>query len=137
MALLRRIGRTRAACSHRHGDRTGDWPLVWTLAWWSPVGPWCGRLIEDEKQDRWVLDRWVEALGEAVPQHESRLLDWHDAVEQWSKEDMGGTLDGPSGALRAATTKAWNQWKAKLRKFAVVKAKVARIPTPSRSRAQP
>ena len=39
-----------------------------------------------------------------------------DAVEQWSKEDMDGTLDGPSGALRAATTKAWNQWKAKLRK---------------------
>ena len=72
--------------------------------------------LHDEAWDRWVLDRWVEALGEAVPQHESRLLDWHDAVEQWSKEGMGGTLDGPSGALRAATTKAWNQWKAKLRK---------------------
>lgn len=79
---------------------------------WSLETGW----LHDEAWDRWVLDRWVDALGEAVPQHESRLSDWHDALEQWSKEDMGGTLDGPSGALRAATTKAWNQWKAKLRK---------------------
>ena len=71
--------------------------------------------MTNEEWDRWVLDRWVDALGDEVRQHQSNLEAWNVNLQRWAA-GMSPELKGPAGALEAATAKAWKQWMSKLRK---------------------
>ena len=85
----------------QEAQRTG-----WTLSkGWLPNEVW----------DRWVLDQWVAQLGDDLVHHKCALDKWNQDIQAWSREVSPG-LQGPAGALEAATAKAWGQWMVKLRK---------------------
>ena len=71
--------------------------------------------MHEEAWDRWVLDGWLEEHQTALQSQRSALDTWHQKHQAWAVQ-LSQEMKGPAKALESATSKAWEQWLAKLRR---------------------
>jgi bacillithiol synthase len=74
----------------------------------------CG-WMRDEEWDRWILDRWAEPFAAVVGELTQMRTSWSAGVGKLGSE-VSSTLQGATGALDAATQKAFDQWLKKMRR---------------------
>ena len=95
--------------------RLRDHALVQNEATWTSFWSLNRGWFHDEEWDREVVKLWLKEFEPKLASLKAKHDAWMEEVNTWTEDEIPA-LSGASGALRAASNKAWEQWRRKLGK---------------------